>query len=158
MTFTDTQAAAAATTASQDITQFTSALTEAGVTAVVTVSEADITVELMFTVTAVAAIDEPTPVLFESAVALVTGGSMTVRATISGFDVDYNRMPCSESDICDAGGNWQLVADAHTVACDGAECTVEERVKCCSVIASTGGARDTCVLGSLFSVLMWQFF
>lgn len=158
MSFADAQAAASAATASQDTAQFTAALADEDVTAVVTVSAADISVELMFTVTADARIEEPTAAHFESAVSSASGGSITVTANVSGFEVGYTRMPCSESDICDAGG-FQLKDDAHTVACEGAECTVEERERCCNQIGfSTGGARDTCVLGSILSVLIWQSF
>jgi len=157
ISFTDVQAATAAATGSQDTTHFTTALADAGVDAVVAVREAvDVSVELTFTVTADAAIEEPTAISLESAVSTTTGGAIAVTAEITGFSFTFSRMPCSESDICDTGGLGK-VANSETIGCDGETCTPEERDRCCAQIGSTGNAQGTCVLGSLFSVLLWHF-
>lgn len=155
MSFTDAGAAADAATASQDTTQFTEALAAEGVVATASVNEATVSVELTFTVTADAGIEEPTPASLETAVS--TASSITVTAAVSGFGVSYTRMPCSASDICGAG--YVLVDDANTIACEGEACTEAERDICCSQTGlSQGGAQGTCAMGSLVSVLVWQFF
>lgn len=159
ISFTDVQAATAAATNSQNTTDFTTALADAGVEAVVAVGEADVCVKLTFTVTADVAIDEPTPASLVSAVTAATGGAITVEAEITGFATTFTRMPCSQSDVCDAGG-WEQAADSDEIGCDGESCTAEERDRCCVRVAptSTGSAQGTCVLGSLFSMALWNLF
>merc|ERR1712224_589562 len=68
ISFTDTSSASAAVTASQDVTHLTTALAAEGVVADVSVSEdVAVSVELTFTVTAEAAIAEPTAEHLQSA-------------------------------------------------------------------------------------------
>lgn len=159
ISFTDPDSATAAATVSQDTSHFTTALADEGVVAVVEVSEAvDVSVELTFTVTADAVIEEPTAVSLESAVSATTTGAITVTAEITGFSSSFTRQPCSESDICATSG-WEPVADSDSIGCDGESCTEDERERCCArTVGQTGNAQGTCVLGSLFSLLLWHVF
>jgi hypothetical protein len=158
ISFADTQTATAAATASQDTTDFTTALADAGIVAVVEVREAvDVSVELTFRVTADATI-EVTVTDLESAVSSATNGAVTPTAEItSAVAVTYTRMPCSESDICD-GSSWEPKTDSATIGCDGETCTAEETDRCCTraTIGQTGNAQGTCVLGSVFALLSWH--
>jgi hypothetical protein len=161
ISFADTVAAQTAATASQDATQFVDALAALAtdpVTVVATVSASvSASVELTFTVSADAAIDEPTVAHLESAVSTSSTGTITVTAAVtSALETSYTRMPCSESNIC--GSGYDLAPDSATIGCAGAECTSAERDICCVTTPTNAGAQGTCVLGSLFSLLLWHSF
>jgi hypothetical protein len=122
------------------------------------VGDAVVTVELTITVTADAAIAPPTADELVSAVSGTATADITVTAEVGDVDVTFTMMPCSESDICDAGG-YELVANAETIGCDAGTCTTAERDRCCRTLSpATAGAQGTCVLGSLSSMLLWHFF
>lgn len=156
ISFTDTSSASAAVTASQDVTHLTTALAAEGVVADVSVSEdVAVSVELTFTVTAEAAIVEPTAEHLQSAVTASSTSAITVTAAITAVEVSFTRMPCSESTICGAG--FDFVANSATIGCAGAVCTAEEREICCTVTSPVqAGAQGQCVFGLVFSLLVWH--
>jgi len=160
ISFTDVTASHTAATDSQESTTsdaFVAALAAGANPVTVTVTEvsaAAVTVELTFTVTSDAAISEPTAAVVEGAA--TAGGLTSVTIEVSGFTTAFDRMPCSESDICD--GNLQLIDGAEDVGCEASVCAAEETDRCCTARPAVGSAHRTCAVGSLLSLLTLNFF
>jgi len=148
---TEAEEAATTSQAADTTLAFVTALEGEGLTVVVEVSEATVSVELMFTVTTSEAITEPSVASFEGAVAS-SAPDVTFTTAISGFETAFDRMPCSEFD-CGSDSNVDELR-----GCDGAVCTAVESDRCCESRPAQANAQGICVAGSLLPILIWNFF